>query len=381
MNRRRFLQYARLPEWLTALSRRGRLLVPREEGGSVVYRLYAEGDGPMTPVDSTASPKAAILPASRELFRFEKTRDPECPERQELRLVPDTGGGMVQERKGEPTAAVSPAEGRARDGEPTIVFGARPCGVGGFAVLDRIYQGESHPDPYYKAAREDTLFITIACDHPENTCFCHWVGGGPDDPTGSDILMTPVRDGYFLEAFSERGRGLMEDPMLREAEDKSEEAASVMARSRKILGEAPDISGAPESILAVFSDMGFWEDVSAKCLSCGACTYLCPTCYCFNITDESNGLSGKRLRSWDTCMSFQFCLEASGHNPRPTKAHRLRNRIGHKFSYYPKFHYGLIACRGCGRCIKSCPVSLDIREIVLKAIEHAGNGIQKVSNG
>ena len=117
--------------------------------------------------------------------------------------------------------------------------------------------------------------------------------------------------------------------------------------------------------------MNFWRDQSAKCVSCGACTYLCPTCYCFTITDETTGMSGRRMRSWDACMHFQFTLEASGHNPRPTKAHRLKNRVGHKFSYYPTLHDGLIACCGCGRCVKSCPVSVDIREIVQNAVAKA----------
>jgi ferredoxin len=88
------------------------------------------------------------------------------------------------------------------------------------------------------------------------------------------------------------------------------------------------------------------------------------------MTDEQSGLQGKRLRTWDTCMSFEFTLEGSGHNPRPTKAHRLRNRMGHKFAYYPELHEGLIACCGCGRCIKSCPVSLDIRAVVQAAQNH-----------
>jgi ferredoxin len=207
------------------------------------------------------------------------------------------------------------------------------------------------------------------------------VGGGPDDSTGSDVLVTPVEGGYVLEAVTKRGETLLDSPLLADAGDKSEEAASARERGRKSLGQAQDIGKASESLLAIFDDQGFWEDVAAKCLSCGACTYLCPTCYCFTLSDESNGLSGKRLRSWDTCMSFQFCLEASGHNPRPTKAHRLKNRVGHKFSYYPTLHDQITACCGCGRCIKSCPVSVDIREIVLKAIEHAKPKIQEVANG
>jgi ferredoxin len=357
MSREKFLAQERLPEWLAFLSEQNRVLVPRQEAGSVVFRPYVPGDGPVLPADSTASPKAVIFPSCQELFRFEQTKDKANPEKTTLKLFPSFSV------------------------EPTLVFGARPCGVRGFTVFDRVYQGKKHPDPYYMAARENTIFVTLACQRPENTCFCHWVGGGPDDSTGSDVLMTPVDGGYVLQAVSKRGEVLLDSPLLTDAGDKSTEAASARKMARKGLGDAPEIGKAPESLLAVFDDMAFWEDVSAKCLSCGACTYLCPTCYCFTLTDESTGLSGKRLRSWDNCMSYQFSLEASGHNPRPTKAHRLKNRVGHKFSYYPTLHDGLIACCGCGRCIKSCPVSVDIREIVLKAIERTMHEIREVSNG
>lgn len=112
-----------------------------------------------------------------------------------------------------------------------------------------------------------------------------------------------------------------------------------------------------------FTDTEFWIKQTAKCLSCGACTYLCPTCQCFTITDEGSPLEGRRLRSWDSCMSPQFTLETSGHNPRAEKFKRMRNRISHKFSYYPQSYDGAYSCVGCGRCVISCPVSLDIRRV------------------
>jgi hypothetical protein len=99
-------------------------------------------------------------------------------------------------------------------------------------------------------------------------------------------------------------------------------------------GSAPDLRQVPQRFLALFDNMDFWMDQSARCLSCGVCTYLCPACSCFNITDENSGLKGKRLRTWDTCMSALYTLEGSGHNPRVSRAHRLRNRVGHKFCYH-----------------------------------------------
>lgn len=344
----KYLHSKDLYEWLAALSRERRVLVPAQEGDSVVFRPFSPDRKLTIAGDATVPPKAAVFPSCRELFRFERTKDPADAERIELSLLPD-----IRQ-------------------EPTLVFGTRPCGARGFLIFDRVYQGGRFSDPYYRAARENTLFVTLACGSPGNACFCHWVGGGPDDPAGSDLLLTAVDGGYVVQAITEKGEALLESPFLSMDEEKAREAAAARAKVKQSLPQAPDIGRAGESLLAIFNDMDFWEEVSAKCISCGACTYLCPTCYCFNITDEAHGLSGKRLRSWDTCMSHQFTLEASGHNPRPTKAHRLRNRVGHKFSYYPSLHDGLTACCGCGRCIRKCPAGVDIREIVLRAVERAG---------
>ena len=134
---------------------------------------------------------------------------------------------------------------------------------------------------------------------------------------------------------------------------------------------APNIKSAPEKVAARFTDTQFWQDQTDRCISCGACTYFCPTCYCFTITDEGEGLSekgGRRLRSWDNCMSSLFTREASGHNPRMLKAFRMRNRVSHKYSTYPE-NWGAFSCSGCGRCISNCPVCVDIRAIVLAAID------------
>jgi len=344
----KYISHEKLPQWLAALAAERRLLVPVTSGdGSVVFRPFDPARRPVLDGDATAPPKAAIFPACQELFRYEQTKDPENPEHTTMQLLPD------------PKAV------------PTVVFGARPCGVRGFLIFDRVYLGQKFPDPYYAAAREATVFVTMACKTVENTCFCHWVGGGPSDPAGSDVLCTPVDGGYLVEAVSDKGAPLLTNPLLEDGEAKVAEADAVKAAARAALGDAPDIANAPEALLAVFDDADFWRDMSEKCISCGACTYLCPTCYCFTITDEPSGLSGRRLRSWDACMHFQFTMEASGHNPRPTKAHRLKNRVGHKFSYYPSLHEGLVACCGCGRCIKSCPVSVDIREIVQQAVARA----------
>ena len=106
-----------------------------------------------------------------------------------------------------------------------------------------------------------------------------------------------------------------------------------------------------------------WERFSDRCLSCGICTFLCPTCHCFDIQDEMEGFDGRRARMWDTCMFSEYTLHTSGHNPRPTRKERTRNRISHKYSYFPE-KFDVIACVGCGRCINYCPVNIDLLDIL-----------------
>jgi ferredoxin len=342
----KFIKSDQVSAWLEELGQKHEVLAPRNEGDAIVFKPYDAKKGFNIEREATAPPKKACFPQSETLVEFSHIKDLENPEKVALDVketIPDSSW---------------------------VVFGSRPCDARGFTMFDRVYLNGKHVDVYYKARRENTCFITLACEKGETTCFCNWVGSGPSDPTGSDVLMVPVDGGYFLEAVSDRGEKLLESSLLEDGGSKQTAADEFRANADQSMSEAQDLTKAPEKLLEAFNDMDFWEEQSSKCLSCGACTYLCPTCYCFNITDESDGISGQRIRSWDNCMSNQFTLEASGHNPRPTKAHRLRNRVGHKFSYYPDLHDGVISCCGCGRCIKSCPVGVDIREIVLNAIAY-----------
>jgi sulfhydrogenase subunit beta (sulfur reductase) len=351
----KFISNDKLTAWLDELSGQMRVLAPTRQGDAVVFAPYASGHSVELAREATAPPKQAVFPASEELLRYDYRKNPENLGQVEVELLP----------------TITP--------EPTLVFGARPCGTRGFLIFDRVYDGATYKDPYYLARREATVFATVACTRAENSCFCHSVGSGPGDTSGSDLLLTPLDDGYVVEAVSEKGEKLLTSPHLAAAGDKTDTAKQVRDKALQDMGEPQDFGPAQEKLMSLFDNMGFWEDVSAKCISCGACTYLCPTCYCFNITDENQGLTGRRIRSWDNCMSYQFTMEASGHNPRPTKAHRLRNRVGHKFSYYPALHEGIISCCGCGRCIKSCPVSVDIREIVTKAMEYQPKPVEEAA--
>lgn len=340
----KFIPHDKLQSWLDELAATMQVLAPTGQGDAVVFAPYVAGQEVELRRQATVSPKSVLFPASEDLFRYNYRKNPENLGQVDIEV--------------EPIIAA----------EPTLIFGARPCDARGFMIFDRVYDGRKYKDPYYLARRQVTLLATIACLQAENACFCNSIGSAPGDAAGSDLLLTPLAEGLVIEAVSAGGEKLLDSSLLTGAGDKVEEAAGLRDQALREMTEPLNMAPAREKLTQLFDDSDFWGQVSAKCISCGACTYLCPTCYCFNITDEGAGLSGRRVRSWDNCMSFQFTLEASGHNPRPTKAHRLKNRVGHKFSYFPALHQQLIACCGCGRCIKSCPVSVDIREIVSKAI-------------
>lgn len=246
---------------------------------------------------------------------------------------------------------------------PTIVFACRPCDARGFLVFDRAFLQGPFVDPFYKARRNKNIVVSMVCSGPDAACFCGAVGSHPADTQGSDVQMIPIGEGYVLDALTDKGQEFLHGFDKTPSQAQKEEARQVRASARSLVEPAVSIKDSAQHFLQRFADAAFWRFHTERCLSCGVCTFLCPTCYCFTITDETNGAQGQRLRSWDACMFHHFTQEASGHNPRPTKAERFRNRVGHKFSYFPEKH-GQFACCGCGRCLRHCPVGMDIRAIV-----------------
>ena len=351
---KKFISFDALPAWLSELASSQTVYAPRREGQAVVYRPFKDGDALEFAQRPTESAKHTVFPRSEGIFTFRKEGDPVDPNHRKLTLCEPEEPGKA------------------------VVFAALSCDARGFFAFDPVYDGCGTKgiakDVYYLKRRENTVLVVRACRTALSTCFCHWTGGGPASTQGADVLATDVDKGLLLQAVTEKGAALLESSKLSPATDAQAKSATAAQEAvTKAMGPAPALAGAPKSLLAQFDNKDFWQAQSGGCISCGACTYLCPTCYCFNFTDESNGIAGTRLRTWDTCMSALFTLEASGHNPRQGKAARLKNRVGHKFSYYPTIHGGRFSCCGCGRCIKSCPSSIDIRKIVLNAIKENAN--------
>ena len=350
----RYLPLAQVPQWLDGLAKSYTVFAPAREGSAVVYRPRAEGSMPELAARPTESAKHVVFPRAHELFSFNYKADPAVVGKRDLTLT------------------------QPEDPVPAVVFGALSCDARGFFAFDPVYDGCGTKglakDVYYLKRRQNTALVVLACRTALATCFCNWTGGSPASREGADVLATLVNDGLVMEALTPKGEELVSGL----AQAGPEQGAAAEASHKAAEATMAPVPGAPldpkaiaDAVLARFDDATFWQAESAGCLACGACTYLCPTCYCFNITDESNGISGVRLRSWDTCMASLFTLEASGHNPRTAKANRLKNRVGHKFSYYPSLHGGRFSCCGCGRCIKSCPSSVDIRRIVQNALAAA----------
>ena len=248
------------------------------------------------------------------------------------------------------------------DKQQQIVFGIRPCDAHAVALLDTVFDDQDYPDPYWKTRREQIILVGLGCAEPAETCFCTTVGSGPFDKIGLDILVTPLEDVYTLEAITEKGSRLLEGlPAL--ANGYHEQMLTTQNNALDYLNPVFETDGIKDKLYAIF-ESGYWQQVSQACLGCGVCTFLCPTCFCFDIVDETQ--RGERVRNWDTCMFRVYSQEASGHNPRPTRSERTRQRIMHKYAYWLD-HIDQIGCTGCGRCVRYCPVGIDIREIIRDA--------------
>ncbi len=257
-----------------------------------------------------------------------------------------------------------------QDMPKTVVFGIRPCDAKGFVILDSLFKGD-YEDPYYLKRREATTLIGHACVEPTNRCFCASVGGSPTEREGLDLLFIDINDSaYMVEVFTDKGKAIVESAgdLLTKAgasdKDKRDQAAKT---AQGKIRRSVNLENLHELLPKAFKNE-VWKEIGNKCIGCGICTYNCPTCHCFDVQDEGSKLDGRRLRVWDGCMYPEFTVHASGENPRKDRGDRIRNRMLHKFSFYPQ-NLGHIACVGCGRCIEMCPVNEDLIEILNKVRE------------
>ena len=280
-------------------------------------------------INTVVSLKEVLFPCSETLVGYENTPD-----------------GDVKLNK----APVSHPE--------TVVIGCRPCDAAAVEVLDKVFTWD-YDDTQYRSRRESTTIVAFACSKAGPECFCSSLGGSPHDRRGSDVLVFSCDNGDVLfEVLSDKGEKLLEK----------------LGNNLKTETVDCPLPDPPEFDLKFDTDKikrwldknfesEFWTDVALRCLGCGACSYLCPTCHCFDIVDEGDWKSGERKRNWDCCSFSLFTKHASGHNPRPTQTTRCRQRVMHKFKYFPD-RFEKISCVGCGRCILNCGVGQNLVSIL-----------------
>jgi len=316
-----------------------RIFVPVREGDFHNFRPLEEGTIPNFNFFNTRlSPKHIIYPQSERMF--ECVNGPEDPEKGVLKETP-------------------------KDYSPQAIVGIRPCDAQAFQIVKRNFDNTEYRDPWWVKRFQSTVLVGLGCNAPCPTCFCTSVGGGPFHEEYLDAILYDLGDRYLARGLTEKGGEFIskmnggesaDENTMKEAEDLA------AAAGEKVVARLPSDKMGSKDVTELFNSP-FWEEAAFSCINCGTCTFLCPTCWCFDIQDEVCGIQVDRIRNWDTCMSPLFTLEGSGHNPREKKFQRVRQRFMHKLKYYPDKYKSGVQCSGCGRCVRYCPVNIDIRNI------------------
>lgn len=314
-----------------ALSKGGlRILAPREKDGRVEFdEVSAGAQLPNSYFQAIGSAKQAVFPRVEKILGFTTDKEPEVQDPAVL-------------------------------ARPTAIVGSRPCEARSFAALDAVFNWD-YRDKFFNERMAQTTVVTMGCTESDGSCFCTSLGSNPRDTAGSDVFLTPLAAGGFAaEALTDKGRALLAKARLTAL---TGDIAPAPAPTVEKTFDAKELTA---KLASKFNDP-VWLEQSLRCLGCGACAYVCPTCLCFDVQDEpTSRQAGQRLRLWDSCGLRLFTLHTSGHNPRDNQASRWRQRVMHKFSYYPE-RQKMLGCVGCGKCSRACPVDMNLKKHLTEA--------------
>jgi len=329
------LPLLKIDELFKALSAGQKLYIPADDAaGQAKFTVWQEGLALSQKLNTVRSAKDLFFPQVENLVGFKVTG-------KQIELI------------------------ESRDpAEPFVLFGVRTCDARSFDILDKVFLAEP-ADTYYKARRENGVVVTMACTRPAETCFCTVFGIDPTEPAG-DVSCWMDGESLYWQANTEKGEKLTAG--LSMLEDSGDEAVKAQqARTKEILNKLPlkdlNLKGFDGEHMMELFQSPKWASLSESCLGCGTCTFVCPTCQCYDIEEFNTGSEVKRFRCWDSCMYSDFTKMSAG-QPRPTQLERFRQRFMHKLVYFPTNNDGMYGCVGCGRCLQKCPISMNIAKVI-----------------
>jgi ferredoxin len=252
-----------------------------------------------------------------------------------------------------------------------VIFGAKACDIVGHKIQDYVFLEGVEVDSLYRLRRENTVIISSDCTDFKEVCHCLAWDIRPYAKEGFDLNLSPLNDGYVVEAGSKKGEALIQEhkECFTAAKDtqvsgrKAKRDNLVERLKRHLLAQGLVSKDSVRKIVKDGWAEDTWKEFMLNCVECGGCNLICDTCHCFLLADRKENNQNKKVRVWDSCLYANYARVAGGANPLKLRASRLRNRFMKKFDFFVD-NLGMPACCGCGRCIEVCPGKIDIREVL-----------------